>query len=119
MNARHDVGREVPRHLRHQLGAVSFEPMTDQRKPVVRSGIRPSQTLTPIDATSAVVEWKGGKRLAVPLSDVRDRVWAFYDDDWRKSTVVKIKKKTGARVIELPGGEKKSIPAERVKPMLA
>ena len=71
------------------------------------------------DATSAVVEWKGGKRLAVPLSDVRDRVWAFYDDDWRKSTVVKIKKKTGARVIELPGGEKKSIPAERVKPMLA
>ena len=71
------------------------------------------------DATSAVVEWKGGKRLAVPLSDVRDRVWAFYDDDWRKSTVVKIKKKTGVRVIELPGGEKKSIPAERVKPMLA
>ena len=29
--------------------------MTDPRKPVVRSGIRPSQTVTPIDATSAVV----------------------------------------------------------------
>jgi|TARA_R110002110_G_scaffold319275_4_gene532050 membrane protease YdiL (CAAX protease family) len=29
--------------------------VTDPRKPVVRSGIRPSQTLSPIDATSAVV----------------------------------------------------------------
>ena len=29
--------------------------MTVSRKPVVRSGIRPSQTLSPIDATSAVI----------------------------------------------------------------
>lgn len=43
------------RQQRGRPGAVSFVPVTDQRKPVVRSGIRPSQTLSPIDASSAVV----------------------------------------------------------------
>ncbi|WP_395153709.1 CPBP family intramembrane glutamic endopeptidase [Ilumatobacter sp.] len=42
--------------------------MTDPRKPVVRSGIRPSQTLSPIDATSAVVAFLAAWFVAQVLS---------------------------------------------------
>jgi membrane protease YdiL (CAAX protease family) len=56
------------------LGAVNVAPMADSRKPVVNSGIRPSQTLSPIDATSAIVTfcaaWFVAQLLAVMMLSI-------------------------------------------------